>query len=333
MISVGLATYNGEKYLLKQLTSLLNQTMKIDEVLICDDCSSDETVTIIKKFIIENNLLNWKLLVNEVNLGYQKNFLNIMSKLNGDIIFLCDQDDIWELDKVEICYNILKSNPKIQLLSTSFRVIDNNDNFIKIKKNHNYSNNNLLKMKIDEGGLVHIPFKYLYTHENYAQGCCMCFTKVIKESYVHLNVDGIIHDLALNIIASVIESSYFVNYKGICYRIHDNNSVGYKVKNALSFKEKLDLNYRIKIYQQPLYFTKQESLFLKNNSNYFKCLKKEVFDFIDKKINFYEQRIDNLQSNKVFSYIKLYKSVFSNKFISKKVFIMDIIAMIFNKYK
>lgn len=73
-ISVALATYNGEKYIEKQLDSIRNQTIKPDEVVIVDDKSSDRTVALINEFIAVNNLVNWKLFVNEKNVGYRKNF-------------------------------------------------------------------------------------------------------------------------------------------------------------------------------------------------------------------------------------------------------------------
>lgn len=68
-ISVVMTTYNGKKYLLEQLESLRNQTLKIDEVIIMDDCSKDETPELIRKYIIDNNLSGWKLIENQTNQG------------------------------------------------------------------------------------------------------------------------------------------------------------------------------------------------------------------------------------------------------------------------
>lgn len=73
-ISLIMAVYNGEKYLIKQLQSINNQTNKIDEVILIDDCSKDRSVEIIEKFIKENQLDNWKLIINNENLGYKNNF-------------------------------------------------------------------------------------------------------------------------------------------------------------------------------------------------------------------------------------------------------------------
>ena len=64
-ISVAMATYNGHKYIVEQLDSIRNQSLKVDEVVICDDQSSDDTVSIIRNYIEKYKLDNWKVTVNE----------------------------------------------------------------------------------------------------------------------------------------------------------------------------------------------------------------------------------------------------------------------------
>ena len=100
-ISVVMTTYNGEKYVEEQLDSIRVQTRKADEVLIFDDQSSDKTVKIIQHYIDDNKLNNWKITVNAVNKGWRKNFFDGIQETSGDVIFLCDQDDIWVPDKIE----------------------------------------------------------------------------------------------------------------------------------------------------------------------------------------------------------------------------------------
>ena len=111
-----LSTYNGKLYIKEQLLSLLNQTRKIDTVLIIDDCSTDNTVSIIREFINYNRLSNWKVLINEQNQGWKQNFYNGIDKIEADIIFPCDQDDIWHLNKVESMSAILEHNSNIMVL-------------------------------------------------------------------------------------------------------------------------------------------------------------------------------------------------------------------------
>ena len=86
MISVAMTSYNGEKYIEEQIESILNQTVKIDEIIIVDDGSIDGTIDLIKKYDVT-------LVQNEKNIGYKENFKKAMSLCHGDIIFLCDQDD------------------------------------------------------------------------------------------------------------------------------------------------------------------------------------------------------------------------------------------------
>ena len=98
-ISLVMATYNGAKYLNEQLDSIKNQTLKLDEVIIVDDVSTDDTSYLVEKYI-SNHQLNWMFIKNEKNLGYKGNFKKGLAHASGDVIFLCDQDDIWHPDKV-----------------------------------------------------------------------------------------------------------------------------------------------------------------------------------------------------------------------------------------
>ena len=79
-VSVVMATYNGEKYIYEQLESLKSQNYKIDEVVICDDCSTDNTKKIVLEFIRDNNLTWWHFIQNNENYGYAKNFINAVKK-------------------------------------------------------------------------------------------------------------------------------------------------------------------------------------------------------------------------------------------------------------
>ena len=101
-ISVAMATYNGAQYIEEQLESIRIQTMPVDEVRICDDGSSDDTVEVICHYIREHGLeSSWSVEVNRENLGYASNFMKAVGLTNGDYVFFCDQDDIWIADRAE----------------------------------------------------------------------------------------------------------------------------------------------------------------------------------------------------------------------------------------
>lgn len=108
MISIAMTTYNGEKYLKEQLDSILNQTYTDYELIICDDCSSDSTIAILKDYAVKDNRI--KVFYNEMNLGFKKNFQKAISICRGDYVALCDQDDIWTPDHLEILLGNIGDN-------------------------------------------------------------------------------------------------------------------------------------------------------------------------------------------------------------------------------
>ncbi|MCC4328504.1 glycosyltransferase [Limosilactobacillus reuteri] len=118
--SVVMSTYNGEKYIIEQLDSIRTQSKDADEVIIADDCSTDDTVKIVENYITKYNLINWHLTVNKQNKGWRRNFMEAMWSSSGDLVFPCDQDDIWRHDKIEIMTKLMVNNPKIQLLTSNY---------------------------------------------------------------------------------------------------------------------------------------------------------------------------------------------------------------------
>jgi glycosyltransferase involved in cell wall biosynthesis len=113
-IGTVIATYNGEKYLEEQLDSIVNQSLKLDKIIVVDDCSIDGTISIIAKYkekypemiIFEQN---------ERNLGHKRTFERGISMCKTDYIALSDQDDIWEPHKIERCYCALEQNKDAKL--------------------------------------------------------------------------------------------------------------------------------------------------------------------------------------------------------------------------
>lgn len=135
-VSVAMATYNGEKYIKSQLQSILTQTIKPDEVIISDDGSTDNTLTIIKDFIEKNKLSGWRLLENNSSQGISGNFINALKNTSGDIVFLCDQDDIWINNKVE---NMTSAFDKdTECVISAIKYID--DKGIEIKEKTAFTN-------------------------------------------------------------------------------------------------------------------------------------------------------------------------------------------------
>ncbi len=99
LVSIALCTYNGEAYLREQLDSIVNQSYAALELIVVDDCSSDNTISILKDYAARHPFI--KLFVNPENLGYIRNFEKALRLCSGDFIALSDQDDIWDLKKIE----------------------------------------------------------------------------------------------------------------------------------------------------------------------------------------------------------------------------------------
>ena len=98
-ISVVMCTFNGEKYLKEQIESIINQTYPVHELIIQDDCSTDHTMDILRKYEREYTYIH--VFSNEKQKGINDNFFSAMARATSDYIAISDQDDIWELDKIE----------------------------------------------------------------------------------------------------------------------------------------------------------------------------------------------------------------------------------------
>ena len=124
-VSVCMGTYNGETYIEQQLNTILRQTKAPEEVILCDDGSTDNTVSIIERFIRKNGLDGkWKLYRNKINKGYPSNFYYACSLCNEEIVFLADQDDIWKNDKIEKMCRVMEKNPGAKSVCCKFNLMD-----------------------------------------------------------------------------------------------------------------------------------------------------------------------------------------------------------------
>lgn len=224
-ISIAMTTYNGEKYVEKQLLSLFNQTRRADEVIIRDDVSSDKTHKIVRNFIEKNKLENWHFEVNEENLGYKKNFHTAIAQTTGDIIFLCDQDDIWLPEKLKEIENIMMNNPKVLAVNSSLNLIDGEDNPIQIKEDNKKSNIGLIKYPVKQNDLVQIDVETICKY-NISPGCTVAFKKPVKDIYLKKSKCEMVHDWEINFIAAALDGLYFYNKPLIGYRIHSSNTIG-----------------------------------------------------------------------------------------------------------
>lgn len=219
MISIAMTTYNGAQFVQAQLRSILEQTRQPDEIIICDDGSTDDTVNIIRHVMETSGTDRIRLVENEENLGYIRNFYKAISLTKGDYIFLADQDDIWHREKLEKSLAIMERTGAAAICTRS-RLIDQDGQ--EMDGNAYIVSVLLARLKEELG-----PVRFFdLVIENVAQGCTYCFTKEVRAKYLALNSRQLIHDHQIMFIASLVGKVYACAEPMIDYRIHGSNSAG-----------------------------------------------------------------------------------------------------------
>ncbi|NJP39856.1 glycosyltransferase [Oscillospiraceae bacterium HV4-5-C5C] len=227
-ISIAMTTYNGARFIAQQLLSLLNQERQADDVVIYDDHSTDLTASIVQSFIDSHQLnASWKLYINAKNVGFKQNFFNAISASTGDLIFLCDQDDLWDAGKLQTMEQVFLRNDRIMALCSSFRIIDQANGIMPMKSKKKYANNNLFRINqvLQVGDIVKIKFVQA-CNNNISPGCTMGFRSLIKSVYLKNTSLTIEHDWELSFIAACMDGLYYLNQPLISYRVHTNNTIG-----------------------------------------------------------------------------------------------------------
>ena len=114
-VSVAMCTYNGQRFLDQQLQSFLDQTVQPDELVVCDDVSSDDSMAMVEAFAARAPF-TVKLFRNAQNLGYSRNCERAIAQCTGDLVLLCDQDDVWDRRKIEILREVFVAEPEVGLV-------------------------------------------------------------------------------------------------------------------------------------------------------------------------------------------------------------------------
>lgn len=131
-ISVCMGIYNGRIYIEEQLECIRKQTLQPDEVILCDDGSTDGTREFVQEYLVAHSeLTGWNVILNKQNKGYPGNFYFSMEQCTGDIIFLADQDDVWDLHKIERMVAIMQEREEIKVLGCTFGLIDGSNETIR----------------------------------------------------------------------------------------------------------------------------------------------------------------------------------------------------------
>lgn len=238
--SVIIATYNGEKFIIEQLNSIKNQTIAVDEVIIADDGSQDQTVDIVRNYIEVNDLsTKWRLIVNHENKGYEKNFFSLLGTASKDLIFFCDQDDIWFEDKVEKLKQQFLIHPTINLISTNFEDFYTGDSPLR------WSQKDLDEVSKDSGEMEVVEFS-TQNFQCQRSGCVMTIRKSFFEQIQPYWTEGWGQDDFVWKMSVLTDSNAIYHYKGIKRRFHSGNTTNIKVRtrdNRISKVRQLGKSY------------------------------------------------------------------------------------------
>lgn len=257
-ISVALCTFNGEKYLRQQLDSIKNQTHAVHELLVCDDGSKDQTISILNEF---KTIVNFdvQIHINSSNLGSSRNFEKCIQLCSGDIVFLCDQDDWWFEEKVEKQIDFFNSYPKIDaVFSNAIMVAQEGDPTGKtsFEQIEFYPE---MQSKWKSGQALEMLLKgYVVTGATLA-----IRKKICSEVFPVPNIiPELIHDGWISLYLSMYNRISFISKPLIYYREHASQQVGLQGKEPIiTLKDRLMRSREDKLNRLKKKFDDAQALF------------------------------------------------------------------------
>ena len=212
-----MATYNGEKYLAKQLDSIINQSYKNWNLMIRDDNSNDRTLQILEKYEKMDKRIR-VLHDNKRNLGIVKNFEELLKNSTSEFIMFSDQDDIWLENKLEV---YLKTIEKVRLKN----VLIHSDAILFSEDKTNILKETFISKKAIRKGLENVFFNY------FVQGATILISKEIKNFILPFPKEVYLHDRYIHLMSELFFERIFIKGSLIYYRQHSNNQIG--AKNTL----------------------------------------------------------------------------------------------------
>jgi len=236
-ISVVLATCNGSKYITKQIDSILKQTLTPEEIIICDDNSTDETVLLLKPYLNNKKI---RLFINEERLGVVENFKKAakLARSSNWLVF-ADQDDIWmpqKLHKLAEAMALLDDEITPSLVYSDLAVIDKSDAVIFSSF---WEKQKIKPKKIKLATLL---------YGNVVTGCTMIINRPLANELFLFNDNEYFHDEWLGLIAYSFGKVKILNEVLVLYRQHESNVTFSEDYKTLVFLDALkeDVKYLVK---------------------------------------------------------------------------------------
>lgn len=243
--SVALASFNGEKYIKEQLESILQQTMLPYEIVISDDGSTDKTLLIVKEIINKYAHIPVRFIVlrNNYDHGVRSNFENALCNTTGDLVFLCDQDDIWLPNKIKIMTTIMSEREENAAFHNARLLIQQEDESFSIGNQTlldlmNKGDTSERVVKLHRKDVIWDAF-----HHHIIQGMCVCIKQPYLRSVLPLS-KGTNHDNWLEFCAAADDTLIYTPEELALYRVHENNTCGIVGK----FKKKRNIIEKIRTF-------------------------------------------------------------------------------------
>jgi len=211
-IAVVMTTYDGAAYLEAQLGSILSQTLQPEQIIICDDLSSDDTVAILEKYAAADPRIRYH--VNETRLGVIGNFKKAVSLATTDLIALSDQDDIWVPEKLERLYEAISTidTPDTPVMVYSdLAVIDQHNNVL----NPSFWN------ELGHDSYTHCFQTILYG--NFVTGCTILMNRNMQAHFLVMPEEVLMHDAWIGLIAFSFGRAAAIKQALVRYRRHGSN--------------------------------------------------------------------------------------------------------------
>jgi glycosyltransferase involved in cell wall biosynthesis len=235
--SIAMCTYNGERFLQQQLDSLAAQEILPNELIVCDDASTDGTFKILENFA-KNAKFKVKIFRNSINLGYVKNFEKAISLCTCDIIFLCDQDDIWGCKKIEEVVHVFADDPSVGLVLHGYKKIDSTGKDYA-EAEDKYGVSKLTSVDLPDEIKNNSIEVFLLPVSRAWCGCMMAYRKKFNDLIIPIFPGKGHDDWILKIVAPVSEVR-FISNKLIEYRMHNGNTNNFEKKTiSLRFSRML----------------------------------------------------------------------------------------------
>lgn len=231
-LSVLLSTYRGTEFVTEQLESLRTQTRVPDEVVVVDDCSPDNTIEVVQGYIESNGLgSNWRVVPNERNKGWQRNFIEGVAQTTGDVVFFADQDDVWFENKLSTYEDVLRRNVDVNVVASGEAKWDGKRKHGRLLMgSSSFSRPSLADNSRDW---------YIRT-----AGCCMAFRRTYFDALKGYWLDQWAHDDFLWKMGIMDRSLALLDSSSILHRFHGTN-VSAQKRGLRDTIEGLDLQLRI----------------------------------------------------------------------------------------